>query len=58
MDLAEAAYMIELRTGVTGHFSYRRIAYEMYRQLCRRYPYLRTAIRATNPDEVVDLLKR
>ncbi len=58
MDLAEAAYIIELRTGVTGHFSYRRIAYEMYRQLCQRYPYLKTVIRATNPDEVVDLLKR
>ncbi len=58
MDLAEAAYMIELRTGVMGHFSYRRIAYEMYRQLCQRYPYLRTTIRATNPEEVIDLLKR
>jgi thymidylate synthase ThyX len=58
MDLAEAAYIIELRSGVTGHFSYRRVAYDMYRQLCQRYPYLAPAIRATNPDEVVDLLRR
>jgi thymidylate synthase ThyX len=58
MDLAEAAYIIELRSGVTGHFSYRRIAYDMYRQLCQRHPYLASAIRATNPDEVIDLLKR
>ncbi len=58
MDLAEAAYIIELRSGVTGHFSYRRTAYDMYQQLCQRYPYLASAIRATNPDEVIDLLKR
>jgi thymidylate synthase ThyX len=58
MDLAEAAYIIELRSGVTGHFSYRRVAYDMYRQLCQRYPYLASAIRATNPDEIIDLLKR
>lgn len=58
MDMAEAAYMIELRTGVMGHFSYRRMAYEMYRQLCQRYPYLSKVIRATNPEEIIDLLKR
>ncbi|HEY7347530.1 MAG TPA: FAD-dependent thymidylate synthase [Ktedonobacterales bacterium] len=58
MDLAEAAYIIELRSGVTGHFSYRRVAYDMYRQLSQRHPYLAPVIRATNPDEVVDLLKR
>ncbi len=58
MDLAEAAYIIELRTGVTGHFAYRRTAYEMYRQLCQRYPYLAPAIHATNPNEVIDLLRR
>lgn len=58
MDLAEAAYIIELRSGVGGHFSYRRAAYGMYRALCQRYPYLASAIRATNPDEVVDLLRR
>ncbi len=58
MDLAEAAYIIELRTGVTGHFAYRRAAYEMYRQLCQCYPYLAPTIHATNPDEVIDLLRR
>ncbi len=58
MDLAEAAYIIELRSGVTGHFAYRRVAHDMYRQLCQRYPYLAQAIRATNPNEVMDLLTR
>jgi thymidylate synthase ThyX len=58
MDLAEAAYIIELRSGVAGHFAYRRAAYGMYSALCQRYPYLAPTIRATNPDEVVDLLRR
>jgi thymidylate synthase ThyX len=58
MDLAEAAYIIEQRSDVGGHFSYRRVAYEMYQQLCQRYPYLAPAIRVTNPYEVVDLLRR
>jgi len=58
MDLAEAAYLIELRSRVGGHFSYRGIAYMMYQLLCQRYPFLTDAIRATNPQEVVDLLSR
>ena len=58
MDLAEAAYLIELQSRVGGHFSYRGIAYTMYQLLCQRYPFLTDAIRATNPQEVVDLLNR
>ena len=30
MDLAEAIYISELRTGAAGHFSYRNVAYAMY----------------------------
>jgi thymidylate synthase ThyX len=30
MDFAEAQYIIELRSGPAGHFSYRRVAWEMF----------------------------
>lgn len=58
MDLAEAAYIIEQRTGVGGHFAYRRVAYEMYRQLGARYPWVAPSIRASNPAEEDDPLAR
>lgn len=58
MDLAEAAYIIELRTGATGHFSYRWVAWEMYRALRARYPALAAHIRAQDPSQPVDLLRR
>jgi thymidylate synthase ThyX len=57
MDLAEAAYIIELRTRSAGHFSYRRTSWEMYRCLIGRYPELKNFIRATNPREG-DFFKR
>jgi len=38
MDFAEALYIAELRSGVAGHFSYRRVAWEMYRAVARRHP--------------------
>ncbi len=58
MDWAEAAYLIELRSGPAGHFSYRRIAWQMYEALREREPALAEPIRASNPFEHVDLLKR
>ncbi|MFN8557143.1 MAG: FAD-dependent thymidylate synthase [Dehalococcoidia bacterium] len=58
MDLAQAAYVIELRTGVGGHFSYRRVAYQMYEALAARHPAFARYIRATNPAVEVDLLRR
>lgn len=58
MDWAQAAYLIELRTGPAGHFSYRRTAWQMREALCRRYPHLARPIRATNPHDVFDLLQR
>jgi hypothetical protein len=58
MDYAQAAYIAELRTGPTGHFSYRRVAWAMHRALSERHPILAGPVRATDPYEVVDLLRR
>jgi thymidylate synthase ThyX len=58
MDLAEAAYISELRTTAAGHFSYRRIAFLMYEAVAQRYPTLARHFRVTDIREPVDLLKR
>jgi thymidylate synthase ThyX len=58
MDLAEAVYISELRTGVAGHFSYRNVAYAMYEAVAQRYPSLAKYFRVTDVREPVDLLKR
>ena len=58
MDAAQAAYMAELRTGVGGHFSYRRIAFLMYQALAERHPTLARHVRVTDPDAEVDMLRR
>jgi thymidylate synthase ThyX len=58
MDLAEAAYIAELRTTAAGHFSYRHIAYLMYEAVAQRYPTLARHFRVTDVREPVDLLKR
>ncbi len=58
MDLAEAIYISELRTGAAGHFSYRNVAYAMYEAVVRRYPVLAKYFRVTDVREPVDLLKR
>jgi thymidylate synthase ThyX len=58
MDLAEAIYISELRTGVAGHFSYRNVAYAMYEAVAQRYPALARYFRVTDVREPVDLLKR
>ena len=58
MDYAEAVYIAELRTGPTGHFSYRRCAWAMAEELRRRHPALVAAIRATDPYGPIDFLKR
>ncbi len=58
MDLAEALYISELRTGVAGHFSYRNVAYAMYEEVAERYPELAQYFRVTDVREPVDLLKR
>jgi thymidylate synthase ThyX len=58
MDFAEALYISELRSAPQGHFSYRRVAWEMYRAVERKHPALARYFRATNADEPVDLLRR
>lgn len=49
MDYAELEYISRLRSGVKGHFSYRRIAWEMKGALERLNPYLASLIDATPP---------
>jgi thymidylate synthase ThyX len=58
MDLAEAIYITELRTGPAGHFSYRNAAYAMYEAVAERYPALARHFRVTDVREPADLLKR
>ncbi len=58
MDFAEALYISELRSGAAGHYSYRRVAWEMYEAVSRRYPELATLFRIQDVREPVDLLRR
>jgi thymidylate synthase ThyX len=58
MDFAETVYISELRTGPAGHWSYRKVAYEMYEAVAKRYPALAKYFRVTDIHEPVDLLKR
>jgi thymidylate synthase ThyX len=58
MDFAEAQYISELRSGPAGHFSYRRIAWEMYKALERQHPTLARHIRVTDFTKPIDLLQR
>ncbi len=58
MDFAEALYISELRSTPQGHFSYRRIAWEMYQAVERQHPSLARYFRVTDVREPVDLLRR
>ena len=58
MDLAEAQYISELRSGPAGHFSYRRVAWEMFVALKRQHPILARHIRVTDFTQPIDLLQR
>jgi hypothetical protein len=57
MDFAEAEYISRLRSGVKGHFSYRKVAWEMKRKMDELRPELGRLIEAT-PPEVEDPLQR
>lgn len=57
MDFAELEYIAKLRSGVKGHFSYRRIAWELKQALERLDPELGRLIQAT-PPWVEDPLER
>jgi thymidylate synthase ThyX len=58
MDFAEAQYISELRSGAAGHFSYRRVAWEMYLAIQRQHPSLARHIRVTDFTQPIDLLQR
>lgn len=58
MDFAQALYIAELRTAPAGHVSYRRVAWEMYRAVCRKHPSLAQYFRVTDIEEPVNLLNR
>ncbi len=58
MDFAEAQYISELRSGPAGHFSYRRIAWEMYLALKRQHPALAKHVRVTDFTQPIDILQR
>ncbi len=58
MDFAEAQYISELRSGPAGHFSYRRVAWEMYKAVQRQHPSLAKYFRVTDFTQPIDLLQR
>ncbi len=58
MDFSEALYISELRSGVAGHFSYRRVAWEMYQAVEKRHPALAKLFRIEDVNVPVDLLTR
>ena len=58
MDFAEAQYISELRSGPAGHFSYRRVAWEIFLALQRQHPSLAFYIRVTDFTKPIDLLQR
>jgi thymidylate synthase ThyX len=58
MDFAEAQYISELRSAPAGHFSYRRVAWEMYLAIERQHPALAKHIRVTDFTKPIDMLQR
>jgi thymidylate synthase ThyX len=58
MDFAEAVYISELRSGPAGHFSYRKVAWEMYLAVQRQHPSLARYFRVTDFEQPIDILKR
>ena len=58
MDFAEAQYISELRSAPAGHFSYRRVAWEMYKAVERQHPALARLIRVTDFTKPIDMLQR
>jgi thymidylate synthase ThyX len=57
MDFAEAEYICRLRSGVKGHFSYRKVAWDMAERMKAIEPELAYLVQATPPWEE-DPLKR
>ncbi|HUG80795.1 MAG TPA: FAD-dependent thymidylate synthase, partial [Bryobacterales bacterium] len=57
MDFAEAEYISRVRSGVKGHISYRKVAWNMRQRIVELEPDLGELIHATPPD-VEDALTR
>jgi len=57
MDFAEAEYICRVRTGVKGHFSYRRIGWQMKEKMTELEPQLGALMEAT-PPSIDDPLQR
>jgi len=47
-----------LRSGPAGHFSYRKVAWEMYLAVQRQHPTLARYFRVTDFTEPIDIFKR
>lgn len=58
MDFAETLYIAELRSGAAGHFSYRRVAWEMFQAVAKRHPSLAALFRIEDVNQPIDLLRR
>ncbi len=58
MDFEEALYISELRSGVAGQFSYRRVAWEQYKAIAEKHPALASYFRIEDVNEPVNLLQR
>jgi len=60
MDVAEVAYIAQLRTQPAGHISYRRVAWEMFKLLEEIAPNVAAGVRdrITDPDSPLDFFKR
>jgi thymidylate synthase ThyX len=58
MDFSEVVYISELRTTPAGHWSYRKVAWEMYEAAAKRYPALAKYFRVHDIHAPVDLLQR
>ncbi len=57
MDFAEAEYISRVRSGIKGHDSYRRVAWEMRERICEVEPELGRLIQATPPSEQDPLIR-
>ena len=51
MDFAEAEYIVRVRSGVKGHISYRKVAWEMRERILEAEPELGRLLHATPPWE-------
>jgi thymidylate synthase ThyX len=58
MDFSEALYIAELRSAPQGHISYRRVAWEMYREVAKRHPGLAEIFRVTDVNLPINPLQR